>query len=674
MLAGALLWTAYVACPFGAGGLFSGVPLGPLDAVAVLVVWWLTVGGSRLPDARIAGSVLAAALLVSLLIPDAAGFHARYFANAEAREPFERGTEIPRGNFTRIDGRLEFARGESELPLVFFNDIERFNFYHPHEPQRGSLAFAVVWNGYWRVDSDGAPRIVYVDAPRGVAQLIFDGVTVVSVTPSDGPRTAVVTPARGWHQLHVRFSSPYGAPRSFSAGELIDNRRVPFDGASVRTRRIASWRLTVSRLFDRVKTAFDACLLAWLAWLVAVRVRDISRTLRAGGSPKARRDSVLALLALVAIVEACVFASAWAGRLAVLGGGNDPMTYEFYSRDIQLNGLLLRRVNEPYYYQVLYPYFLAATHMIFGEGMFGVMLVQRLLVAFAVWSMADIAVSIRGDKVWPVAFACATLFAYVKFAPFAAELLSEALFIPLLVAWTAVLVRVVRSPTGRGVVCTGILGGLAALTRTTALLAWAVVFPVCWVAWKHTARRGLFVAVLAACLCGLVSLIAVRNWIVVREFAPIPTEGSIVLLMGNEPPPGVQLDLTRRGPLYDRLGLNPLIRQVVEYAITEPGMYVRNLGRKALFALGYYDPYVPGWGYLAVYIAVWVASAAGFAFTLRARAAPAIVVSLPAMIAIAHLAAVVMVHLRAERLILPFYAVIVPYAAVAVDRLVRRGR
>ena len=42
---------------------------------------------------------------------------------------------------------------------------------------------------------------------------------------------------------------------------------------------------------------------------------------------------------------------------------------------------------------------------------------------------------------------------------------------------------------------------------------------------------------------------------------------------------------------------------MIEYAISEPGLFAMNLGRKALFVLGFYEPYAPGWGYSPVYIA-----------------------------------------------------------------------
>ena len=70
---------------------------------------------------------------------------------------------------------------------------------------------------------------------------------------------------------------------------------------------------------------------------------------------------------------------------------------------------------------------------------------------------------------------------------------------------------------------------------------------------------------------------------------------------------------------------------------------VENLGRKALFALGYYEPYAPGWGTSPVYIAVWTTAIAGLVLALRGAPQP-IAVLAPALIAVTQFIAVVIVY------------------------------
>ena len=147
------------------------------------------------------------------------------------------------------------------------------------------------------------------------------------------------------------------------------------------------------------------------------------------------------------------------------------------------------------------------------------------------------------------------------------------------------------------------------------------------------------------------SLIAIRNWIVAGVFAPSSTELGITLLGGNEVPPGVAIDLATRAPFYQRFGISDHTATVIEYAITAPGLFASNLGRKALFALGFYEPYAPGWGYSPVYIAVVDDGDRGVvAVRMRRSRAAVIPVLLPALIALTQFVAVVIVYPKGERL------------------------
>jgi hypothetical protein len=197
------------------------------------------------------------------------------------------------------------------------------------------------------------------------------------------------------------------------------------------------------------------------------------------------------------------------------------------------------------------------------------------------------------------------------------------------------------------------------------LLAWIVVWPLCWLAAKGAPRRGSAVSVLVALTLAIFSLITIRNWIVAGVFAPTSTELGITLLGGNEVPPDLQIDLAVRSPIYQRFGIDGPTATVIEYAINAPGRFARNLGRKALFALGFYEPYAPGWGYSPVYIGVWTTAVVGVIVMMRSGQ-PVIVVLLPALIALTQFIAVVIVYPKGERLIVPIHTLLVPYSAVTV--------
>src|SRR3990167_4482166 len=90
-----LIWTAYLAVPVDAGGLIQGVPLGPIEATALLAIGWLAVYQRPVKGAAIAGAALAIVLVAAVSMSSPGGFRARYFANAAATGPHERSTEYP---------------------------------------------------------------------------------------------------------------------------------------------------------------------------------------------------------------------------------------------------------------------------------------------------------------------------------------------------------------------------------------------------------------------------------------------------------------------------------------------------------------------------------------------------------------------------------------------------
>ena len=163
---------------------------------------------------------------------------------------------------------------------------------------------------------------------------------------------------------------------------------------------------------------------------------------------------MLWLFAAVAAAEALIFAFRWWHHNMLLVGGDDTMTYEGYARDILLNGILMNGglppgQGEPFYYQAFYPYFLAAAHAVFGESMFGPVLLQRLLAALAMWKIVEIAVAFSSEHIWKVALPIAVLFVAWKFWPIAAQPLNESLYVPLLAATAASLIRLCRHPRSR---------------------------------------------------------------------------------------------------------------------------------------------------------------------------------------------------------------------------------
>lgn len=658
-----LIWAAYFILPNDAGGLVGGLPLGPIEAAALVAIGWLAINGGRVPLAPLAAAVMIVTTAAGAAIPGSPGFRARYFATVDGTGAPERSPESS-GAFTRTDERLHFEPGGPELPLNFFNDNSRFSFFQVRPRQRNLLEFSVRWSGLWWVAGNSAS--VYVDAPGATGEVFVDGEMVagnVSLTP-------------GWHRLDVALSSPYGAPRRFSAGTIRDGVATPFDSREVVTQQIREWQMTSARVVRIARTIADAAALALVLGVFALGLWKQIAALGQPASDRQRRDQAIAIFAAVAAADALRFAWPWATRVMLLVGGDDTLTYETFARDILFNGILMSGGKplghgEPFFYQAFYPYFLAGTHVVFGEFMFGAVLVQRLLAAFAIVKLVEIAIRLTAERAWLVALPIATAFIGWKFWHIAGQPLNESLYVPLLVAATAATIRLCDDPKTGGAIWTGLLSGFATITRSTALLAWLFVWPALRLSIKGKPRRGATLAVLAASFLAVFALPAIRNWIVAGIPSPVPAEGAITLLGGNEPPAGLAIDPGRQ-PLYQRLGISDITATVAEYAIQEPVSFAMNLGRKALFVVGVHEPYAPGWGYSPVYIVAWITAMAGIWLAVKNRTGAIWPVLIPAIIALTQFVAVVIVYPKGERLVVPIHTLLIPYCATAAWFAVNR--
>ena len=536
------------------------------------------------------------------------------------------------------------------------------------EPDRRRLPFAVSWTGWWR--SESGPATIYLTAPQAGATVSLDGVPTLTATAQSGLVTAAVTPTAGWHRLHITLSSPYGAPREFSAGVMRAAGPEPFTGATLRTERVDSRQAAIAQVLSIIKPTADVMALAWLLALAGlVLIRRISELWQR------RVDSVgpaCAVYLAAATIDAMRFAWPWAERLRIMTAGDDTMVYEGYARDILLNGILMNGglplgQGEPFYFQAFYPYFLAASHALFGESFFGALLLQRLLVAVTAVILAAIATRIHGRAVWPTALTVATAFVYWKLAPISADLLSESLYVPLMAISVFLLMDAAARPGALTAARAGMVSGLTAITRSTAMLPWACL----WVVLYRAVPRGTRTRVLGlviGCTLAVFSLIAIRNALVSHRFVPASTGFGITLRGGNEPPGELVLNPAPHLSLYERFGVDGHTIDVIEYAITAPGSFASNMGRKVLFVLGFYEPYAPGWGYSPVYIAAWLGAMAGGWWLWRLGALSG-AAAMPLIVAVTQFAMMAIVYPKGERLIVPVHTMWIPYASIAAYQL-----
>jgi hypothetical protein len=671
------IWIAYLIVPVEGWGLFAGRPLALMPATALAVACWVAFARGTTNAMRIVAIALVLKVSVgaALLVPH--GFAAQYYANSTFTEPAERGTEPADASFTRTDHRLRFGVERApDVPLQFFNDL-RFNYYRETEADRNALPFSVTWQGLWRVIS-GGPQSLYVRSPGGATQISVGDTFSAHVEPGED-WTGAVTLAPGLHRVTIAWSVPQGGLRRFEAGRIVDGREEPFDDAVIVRHRASALAFAADWVVRAGSRTLDALLSVWLLWQLAAGLVSAYRRLRMTFIP----HDALSIAWAFGIADALVFAVPSLGRMVTLSGGDDWLTYESQARDIGLHGLWMNGgaalgSGGPFYQQPLYSYFLAACHWLFGDGLFGVYLVQRLFAMVTVIALWRTVAWLFDESAGLAALVTAIVVVFEKYVPWSGILLTETLFVPLVCLWVYALVRLACAPSRRQAIVAGIVGGLATLTRSSLLLGWIAVVPALAVAIgrrRQPASAGGFggpgriglLAILLSTMIAVTSIATIRNWIVAHRFVLVASEGPIVLNLGNPPPP-----LTtppEHKSQYERLGLDPLAQAVVEYARQQPRAFASGLWRKARYTLGWFEAIRPDAGTSTFYIVTWIGALAGVAMLRWIRPARSVALAaIPFLLAVSHFAVVVAFqpHVYGDRLIMPLYMLLVPYAAIPV--------
>jgi hypothetical protein len=667
-----LLWLAYIVAPVPGWGLFAGRPLGIAGIAALSALCWLWWLRRSLPFQTLIAGALLLKLAGGSLAMAPRGFDATYFAGAEPSGAAERSTEGASPAFTRVDDVLAFGPDrDRDLPAHFFNDVNRFNFYMPGQPDRVTLPMSAAWKGYLHIAEPGVERFYVRGAGARITMAIDDALLAQTPESSTEWRGDARLPA-GWHRVVVTVAIPQGMERRVEAGRVAGGRDRPFDTSFIFRAPVSTGRLAIDRAARVTAFALDSALAAWLLFAVLFALRDAGGRLRASF---AARDA-LAIVWVMGIVDALIFALPVAGRLVVLSGGDDWLTYETMARDVGLNGPWMAGGaplghGRPFYLQPLYPYFLAAVHWLTGDGLSGIYFAQRLLAAAALVAMWRTTAVLFDERVGLAGLLAAIVVVYTKLAVWSGVLLTETLFVPLVCIWAYLLVRLAtaRSVKWRHAALAGAIGGLATLTRSTLVVAWVVALPVLFFALAgHGRRRWPVLAALIATMLAVVSLATLRNWVVARELVPIAASGSANLFIGNDPKVKLVVPPAHKAA-YDRFGLDPYAQMVVEHARQLPASFLDGLRRKALYTLGWFDRLIPAAGRSTFYIVVWALAIAGV-FLMRAAGStmPFVALGIPLAVAASHFAVVVAIfpHVYGDRLILPFYVLLIPYVAVAL--------
>jgi 4-amino-4-deoxy-L-arabinose transferase-like glycosyltransferase len=399
--------------------------------------------------------------------------------------------------------------------------------------------------------------------------------------------------------------------------------------------------------------------------------------------PRAERGGRLALAERALLTAYFVVMAGWEllhhlhlyGRAIILSGGNDWLAYESFARDILINGPLLtegRALGQgvPFYYQPLYIYWVAATHLVLGESLFAPLFMNAVLGIAAGIGLYFLTRYLFGRAAALVALPLFEVCRLTVFAPTAGLLLSENLVIPLIPILLLVLARLALNGRVSTAAGAGLLFGLAGLARTTPLALLPPAVLILLVAWRRLGIgwRGIVgrLALLVLVCTLTLGLATTRNYVVSGRPVPITSSAGANLWETHRPSSRVDLSRIDNDPLYERLGLDRQTREVVEFARQDPAGYVGTLTPMFLFALGVVGAIEGRWDVQPLLFGLWVAYLLVTLLSRRARALPTWFLHAFVWSHLAQMTAFFS-HQYGFRLILPMYVAMVPVVALGVS-------
>ena len=257
--------------------------------------------------------------------------------------------------------------------------------------------------------------------------------------------------------------------------------------------------------------------------------------------------AVLLLTLLVGLTASAYFISTlpltprtegegWVSPLGIKPLGDDAREYLALAASIRDNQAFAVQEEPTRMRMPLYPLFIAVSQSLFGSSVRTVQWLQGLLTAGSIGLLYLI-----GRHLNRPSAALAAAFLLSVFTPFtirSALIMSEALFVFLLLAALYALLESLRTGRRSMFVTSGLLWGLASLTRTVALPLPVLLVPVAIYAYRERAERrrllrslGLMVGVLILVLTPW----TIRNAITLGSPTPLPTQGGNALWAASHP-------------------------------------------------------------------------------------------------------------------------------------------
>lgn len=184
--------------------------------------------------------------------------------------------------------------------------------------------------------------------------------------------------------------------------------------------------------------------------------------------------------------------------------------------------------NHPIFNPPLYPYFLAATHAVFGS-LLAIKVAQALIGSLLIPAVYRVALKVFGGRT-AIAAACFAAF-YPELVWYPAHFWCETLFLSIL--WWAIERTLAADETSsvRTASFAGALFGLAVLTRETIL--YLLPLAALWLFWAAPRKRPAPALALLAATFAVVAPWTARNWVQFGAFIPVSTGGGLNLYQGN---------------------------------------------------------------------------------------------------------------------------------------------
>jgi hypothetical protein len=480
--------------------VLAGVPLSLLGAGALV----LALAPLAFPSPARPGGIALVALLAALLglkviagvaLP-ARGFSGEYFAN----DRFEGAPH------RRIDPALDFD------PDTFRRELFNANEFRGPQAPAELLPFSVAWRGAIVLDR---PTPVVIDATA------TDQITI-TVDGGPPPATALV----GRHEIVVRFARRTPTPPSLRVTVAAASAAGTPEAIPVFAGPPTTVGAVLAQAYAPLSVGPDGLVGLLLVWSAA---RGL------GAALAARPQRWLPPFSATGLAVIAFWFAVGAARTAAhfrhmefLDHGDDWFRYEAMARAI-VGGDLRGYWESSGHGTFLYPYFVAALHVLFGEGLWPIYFAQYLILGLACVALGTLGRELWGERRGLAVLLTATAVAWVDASRwYAVRLLSENL--ALLMAPLAFFAA--HRYLVRRTVATAALAGLAiaglALTRLNLLPFGFLAIPylVTRRAPGGSPRAGVTPrAALVAAFLLAYALLPLHERIVAGVWTPVPVAG-----------------------------------------------------------------------------------------------------------------------------------------------------